>query len=608
MSEPLPKEPNGALSVSLGRGVAESLLLVALTLAILLPGLGRSAYVKTEGLRVVVAKEMLETGNYLVPHVHHAPYTRKPPLFAWQLAALSKLTGTELNETLARSLSVSAAVLYVLVVYWGAVFLFRRRCGLLAATMALCTWNVLDYGSRAELDLTFTAWVTAMQLCLYAAIRRTGGMRWLAWTGVYATAAVATLAKGPHAVIFLGLTMLGWCAVQAGAGALFTGKPRLGWIGVCFSRAFWGPTIRELGRLLIRPAHLVPALTSFVIVVGWAVHMSTSVGHVEYGYSAAGELFMRLVPWQPKHFLGWLWGVPVFAIITLPASVPALAWLLWPVRSPDGERERTAVLFLLVWVLSNLVFLTFAPAKASRYMLPVFAPVALLGAYAWRLYLDHALPRRWDLAIRRYAGVVFGVGGVVAIAGIVAAIQWRRTGRYFAWPLESADTALLVAAAGMGVLAALAGLVRVVRNGRLGQWALIVLVLILTRPMYLEVIVPLREARYGHRVIARTVDEHVPPGQPVLVFGKVPMPDMEIYSQRDFVWSGWQDPNEGRELVGDGPAYFLMYERKDWERFKERLRFAILDRLRMPLGEEPYVLVTVDFSRSAESAELAADR
>jgi 4-amino-4-deoxy-L-arabinose transferase-like glycosyltransferase len=317
---------------------------------------------------------------------------------------------------------------------------------------------------------------------------------------------------------------------------------------------------------------------------------------------------MRLVPWQPKHFLGWFWGVPVFAIITLPASVPALAWLLWPVRSPDGERERTAVVFLLVWVLSNLVFLTFAPAKASRYMLPVFAPVALLGAYAWRLYLDRGLPPNWDVAIRRYAGVVFGVGGVVAIVGLVAAVQLRQTGRYLAWPMESADTALLLAAGGLGVLVAGIGLVRVLRNGRLGQWALIVLMLCLTRPMYLEVIVPRREVRYGHREVARTVDEYVPAGQPVLVFGKVPMPDMEIYSQRHFAWTGWKDPNAGKALVGDGPAYFLMYEQKEWERFEERLRFAITDRLQVPLGKEPYVLVTVDFSQPTGSPELAADR
>jgi 4-amino-4-deoxy-L-arabinose transferase-like glycosyltransferase len=556
------------------RGLLETAALVLLAVVALGSGIWHTDFVQTEALRVVVAKEMLETGEYLVPQVHHQPYTRKPPLFAWELVALAKLTGAELSEPLARSVSVFAATLYVVTIYWGAWFLFGRRCAFIAGTMALCNWVVFDYGSRAELDITFTAWVTISQLCLYAAIRqaarsgRDGAGRyaeWLAWSGVYVAAGVATLAKGPHAVIFLGLTIAGWSWLQ------------------------WDV------RWLFRPAHLIPAATVFVLVVGWAVYMAGAVGPTHYGHSALVEIVVRLVPRKTRHFLSWFWNIPVFAAITLPASVPALVLLAWSTRERLDARRRDAVAFVLVWLVTNLLFLTIAPAKASRYMLPVFGPVALLGAAGWRMFVTGTLPDRWDRVIRRFTAVVYGVGLAGAAFGLVMAVQVGTTGRLIVWPVDSDLYPLgIVAGLAAGVIS-FSGLVALRRGVRTGQWARIAILVILLRPVQVLIYNPLREARYSQRELARMVDDVVPPDQPVFVFGRAPLADLEFYSRRHYAWPDPDNPNRVRDVARNGIAYFVMRERRDWETFKALLRYPILEKTELARTPDTLIVAKVDF-------------
>jgi 4-amino-4-deoxy-L-arabinose transferase-like glycosyltransferase len=483
------------------------------------------------------------------------------------LAGVCRLTGAEPSEMIARLLSVAAVLLYVGGIYYAAARMFTRPCGFVAGTMALCSWVVFDYGSRAELDMTFTAWVTLSQLCLYGAIRNRGALQWVAWTGVYFAATVATLAKGPHAVISVGLTMLGWS---------------------------WK---RRDFRWLFRPAHLVPAGLAFAIIVAWAVCISAAVGPSQYGRSAAVEAFIRLVPWRPHHLLSWLWTVPVFVFIALPASMPALAMVSRSARPPEGTKDREAVDFALIWCLTNLAFLIFAPAKASRYMLPVFGPVALLGAVAWRMFVDRTLPAVWDRAIRRFSGSLFVVGLACATAGFALAVQIALTQRLVVWPVTVRACPVILATSLAAVAVSLNGLGRLRRDARPGLWPCLATLLILMCPVRVAVYNPLREACYSQKPLARALDEQVPPDRPVLVYGTSPMPEVEVYSRRYFAWPDPDDPNAGRTAAGGNLGYYLVHDNKDWEQFRSRLKYAIVSRAELPVCAERILLVTVDFSR-----------
>src|SRR2546421_5022969 len=83
--------------------------------AIYLPGLGSLEIRGEEGRRILPAVTMLQTGNYLVPHVGSEPYFRKPPLINWIVAASFKLTGVR-GEGTAR-LPSALAILAVAVTF-----------------------------------------------------------------------------------------------------------------------------------------------------------------------------------------------------------------------------------------------------------------------------------------------------------------------------------------------------------------------------------------------------------------------------------------------------------------------------------------------------------
>src|SRR5205085_10533402 len=105
--------------------------------AIYLPGLGSLEIKGEEGRRILPAVAMLESGNYLVPHVGSEPYFRKPPLVNWLVAASFKLTGVR-NEWTARLPSV----LCVLSVALAFRSVARASLGVNASLCASLIWLV----------------------------------------------------------------------------------------------------------------------------------------------------------------------------------------------------------------------------------------------------------------------------------------------------------------------------------------------------------------------------------------------------------------------------------------------------------------------------------
>ena len=63
-----------------------------------------------------IAREMLNTGNYLVPSLGAEPYSNKPPLFFWLIALSSRYYGG-VNAAAARIPSAVAALGVLLLTY-----------------------------------------------------------------------------------------------------------------------------------------------------------------------------------------------------------------------------------------------------------------------------------------------------------------------------------------------------------------------------------------------------------------------------------------------------------------------------------------------------------
>src|SRR5437868_12577373 len=112
------------------------LVLLAVTAALTLPGLGSiSLWDIDEGLNAEAAREMLESGDWVVPSFNFKPRTAKPPLLYWAQALAYQTFGV--TEFAARLPSVIAAVLAALLTYRLGRRMFSPMTGLLAALILL---------------------------------------------------------------------------------------------------------------------------------------------------------------------------------------------------------------------------------------------------------------------------------------------------------------------------------------------------------------------------------------------------------------------------------------------------------------------------------------
>src|SRR2546428_12900735 len=63
--------------------LAELLVLLALSIPFLFAKLGMPFLDPDEGLYATIAQEMLNGGDWVIPHINGLPYLEKPPLFFW---------------------------------------------------------------------------------------------------------------------------------------------------------------------------------------------------------------------------------------------------------------------------------------------------------------------------------------------------------------------------------------------------------------------------------------------------------------------------------------------------------------------------------------------
>ncbi len=353
------------------------LALVALYL-LYFAGLGRFPLTDAdEPVYGQVAQEMAH-GDWLTPHREGQLWFDKPPLFYWLTAATTVLLGA--GEVASRLPSALMAVALVLLVYALAAFDFGRRTGLLAAVvMATCLQQIV-LAHAAVTDMTLAAMLLA---ALYgvrrwlAADQTRSRVGWALLTG--AMVGLATLAKGPVAMVLVGLTLVVHLALT-----------------------------RRLDRLLSLDA--VGALaTCLVVAAPWyaAMYLLHGEQFVE-GFLVANNVTRFLEAEHAEQTAGWhsyFLNVPVLALYFLPWSVFLPQSVAKMGRATEGAR------LVLTWGIVVLVFFSLSKTLLVTYIFPLFpAAAVLVGAWWGRL-------EEGDTSLRR--GLSWGLGVGMGMAGVI---------------------------------------------------------------------------------------------------------------------------------------------------------------------------------------------
>jgi len=325
-----------------------------------------------EGRNAEVAREMAQTGDFIVPHLNGLPYLDKPILlFAASALSIRAFGVDELAARLPPLVFTLATIALVTAFGWRR---FGPSTGLAAGMMLASTPLVLVFAGIVIFDAPMMFWVTSAAMAFHLALERESS----GWCiGGWAAVGFAALTKGPVGLLLAMLIGLG--------EAISRRKP--------VRRLFcpWG-------------------LAVFVLLVGpW--FLAVTLRHPEFPhYAFVRETFERVATDSMRRTGPIYYFLPIILI----GAFPWITVLLAGGRSLLGFwRERAgSEVFLLLWVLLPTIFFSLSQSKRPGYILPVMPAVALLCARVLQ-----TSPRTLRVAIWISAPIAASLGLLLIFAG-----------------------------------------------------------------------------------------------------------------------------------------------------------------------------------------------
>jgi 4-amino-4-deoxy-L-arabinose transferase-like glycosyltransferase len=328
----------------------------------------------------LIAREMLDGGDWVQPRLNGVRYYEKPPLVYWSVAAAYRLFGQ--NEAAARLPSAAAYVATAAVTFFLAGELLGASAAPLAALVFATAAGPFLFGRLLSTDTLFVLWlaVSLLGLVLVARGRRAPLGPLLFWGGL----SLAALTKGLAGVVF----PLGTAVTYA----LLVGPRRL---------------LRDL-----RP--LLGATIVALVLVPW--HLLLAARDPDFlRFYLVNEHLLRFVnAREPLDYTSL--SIPGFWLATALWFLPWSLFLPAALASPDVRKDLALPLVWSAWVL---LFFTLSAARLERYAFPAFPALAVVVAAYWRRAMD---ARSGPAGVRVPAWTVFGVG-IALLAWLVASRQ-----------------------------------------------------------------------------------------------------------------------------------------------------------------------------------------
>jgi 4-amino-4-deoxy-L-arabinose transferase-like glycosyltransferase len=326
------------------------LTLLAAVALLTLPNLGTpSLWDQDEGLNAEAARELDESGQWIVPTFNFQLRTAKPILLYWLQVPMYQLFGV--NEWSARLPAVLCALLAVLATYELGRRLFDPLVGLVAGLILISCVQVAMLAHAATPDAPLLACVTLTLLAFYRGYAEKHG-----WRGWFLTTALAMaagmLAKGPVGVVVPGAIIVGF---------------------LLWERQVWRVLDRRVGWAL---------LLFLAVAAPWYVLVGLETrGEWPKAFFLRENLERAARPMEAHsgpvwyYPLAWLIGFAPWSAFVVPVS-----WWAWHTVRTATTRDQRAVRFLLVWALGWLAVFSLAATKLPNYIAPAYPAFALLTA------------------------------------------------------------------------------------------------------------------------------------------------------------------------------------------------------------------------------------
>jgi 4-amino-4-deoxy-L-arabinose transferase-like glycosyltransferase len=343
-----------------------------------------------EGNNAEAAREMMVSGDWVVPTFNYRLRPDKPALLYWLQLIAYRVVGV--NEFAARLPSALAAALAVLVIYRLGQELVDRRSGFLAATILGSTLSVAAAAHFANPDallLLFTV------LTFHYAWRCMAQPRAPTFIAVGACMGAATLTKGPVGFVLPSLVIACFVAsgrrwhvlkdrrwLLAGWAGLAVAAPWFIWVAIATRLEFW---------------------RGFFLTHNAGRFWNAMEGHSGTPFYYLICLVIGLGPWS------------AFLAAILPERRNSTVEPSWT------EQRR----YLWCWILVYLGFFSLSSTKLPNYILPVYPPLAILMARRlerWRVGIE-TMPAALATLTLTVMAIIGVATGAIAL-WISGSIQW----------------------------------------------------------------------------------------------------------------------------------------------------------------------------------------
>lgn len=306
----------------------------------------------TEARYAEIARLMVVSGDWITPQIEMGvPFWAKPPLSIWLTAASFKVLGV--NEFAARLPAFLLTLLTAILIFKVGQKFLSKDSGIAAGGIFLTSVLGFIVAGAVQTDASLLVATTISMLAFFMAAHEPhSSWRYVFFVGL----AIGLLAKGPIALVLTGIPILIWSLWFKNLRWLLRALPWISGTLIVLTIAgpwYWLAETRTPGFL-----------SYYILGEHW-------LRFVESGWQ--GDLYgnAHAHPWGSI----WLYGIAA----AMPWTVVALFATARSIRSRIYRSSvHPVTAFLLLWMLTPLVFFTFAGNILPTYVLPGLPAFALL--------------------------------------------------------------------------------------------------------------------------------------------------------------------------------------------------------------------------------------
>lgn len=346
---------------------------------------GRNISSPDEGRYIEIPREMVVTGDYVLPRLNGILYFEKPPLFYWMEASAIEAFG--ISEETMRLWPALLGLLGCLMTFAMGRHLYGRTAGLVAGSVLATSLIYYALARFVIIDMSVTVFMSAALFAFLLSAEEDDEKRALWWSRAgHLSAALAVLSKGLIGVLLPGLIGLVWIAM--------IGR----W---SFVRRALCPSGIAIFLAVAVPWHALAAMRNHDFLWFYFVHehflrfTTTIHRRNEPIWYFIPVLLAGFLPWT-----GYLWH-------GLKEATPGS----WARRA-----ERPVELYFILWAGIIFVFFSLSDSKLPPYILPIFPPLALIVGRAVASRIDNKTPD--ELPFGRW--LFIGFFGLLALAVPIA--------------------------------------------------------------------------------------------------------------------------------------------------------------------------------------------